>query len=48
VNGIILFPDGVDIANTTDYFTTLGDINVDSNWGTQCTSAQWTALAAKG
>lgn len=48
VNGIILFPDGVDIANTTDYFTTLGNINNTSDWGTKCTSAQWTALAAKG
>ena len=48
VNGIILFPDGVDIANTTDYFTTLGKINESSSYATKCTSAQWTALAAKG
>jgi hypothetical protein len=48
VNGMILFPDGVDIANTTDYFTTLGTVNGNSDWGTKCTSAQWTALAAKG
>ena len=48
VNGMILFPDGVDIANTTDYFTSLGTVNSTSSWGTKCTSAQWTALAAKG
>jgi len=48
VNGIILFPDGVDIANTTDYFTTLGKVNESSSYATKCTSAQWTALAAKG
>ena len=48
VNGMILFPDGVDIANTTDYFTTLGTVNSASSYATQCTSAQWTALAAKG
>ena len=48
VNGIILFPDGVDIANSTDYFTTLGTVNGTSAWGTKCTSAQWTALEGKG
>ena len=50
VNGMILFPDGVDIANTTDYFTTLGSVNINSDieWDTQCTADQWTALAAKG
>ena len=46
VNGIILFPDGVDFADTE--FTTLGTVNSASDWGTECTTAQWTALAAKG
>lgn len=46
VNGIILFPDGVDFSASE--FTTLGTVNVNSAWGTKCTSAQWTALAAKG
>ena len=46
VNGIILFPDGVDIADSE--VTTAGDVNHQSDWGTKCTSAQWTALAAKG
>lgn len=46
VNGMILFPDGVKIAN--DEATTWGTINGTSAWGTKCTSAQWTALAAKG
>ena len=46
VNGMILFPDGVTIANNEA--TTWGDINSASDWGTRCTSAQWTALAAKG
>ena len=47
VNGMILFPDGVNFAASE--FTTLGNVNrVSSSWGTQCTSAQWTALAAKG
>lgn len=48
VNGMILFPDGVNIANSTDYFTSLGSVNNTSAWGTKCTSAQWIALAAKG
>lgn len=46
VNGVILFPDGVDFASTE--FTTLGTINDKSAWSTKCTSAQWTALADKG
>ncbi len=45
VNGMILFPDGVTIANGE---ATWGKINGNSPWGTKCTSAQWTALAAKG
>lgn len=48
VNGIILFPDGVDIANTTDHFTTLSNVNSPSAYDTKCTSEQWTALEAKG
>ena len=46
VNGIILFPDGVDIAASE--VTTAGTVNIASSWGTKCTSAQWTALADKG
>ena len=46
VNGLILFPDGVDIADSE--VTTAGTVNGTSAWGTECTSAQWTALAAKG
>lgn len=46
VNGMILFPDGVTIANSEA--TSWGTINGKSSWGTQCTSAEWTALAAKG
>jgi len=46
VNGIILFPDGVTIASGEA--TQWGAINGTSAWGTQCTSDQWTALAAKG
>ena len=45
VNGVILFPDDVTIANED---ATWGTINNWSNWGTQCTEAQWAALAAKG
>lgn len=44
VNGIILFPDGVTIA--TDEATSWGTINGWSDWGTKCTTDQWTALAA--
>ena len=46
VNGIILFPDGVTFA--TSEATSWGTVNGNSAWGTKCTSAQWTALAAKG
>ena len=46
VNGIILFPDGLSIA--TSEVTTAGTVNGNSEWGTKCTSSQWTALAAKG
>lgn len=46
VNGMILFPDGVDIALSE--VNTAGTVNVNSAWGTTCTSAQWTALATKG
>jgi len=46
VNGMILFPDGVTIA--ADEATTWGTLNGNSSWGTKCTSAEWSALAAKG
>ena len=46
VYGLILFPDGVDIAASE--VSTAGIVNLNSAWGTKCTSAQWTALAAKG
>ena len=46
VNGMILFPNDVTIA--AGEATSWGDINNNSAWGTKCTSAQWTALAAKG
>jgi hypothetical protein len=46
VNGLIVFPDGVAIAASEA--TTWGAINETSDWATKCTSAQWTALAAKG
>lgn len=49
VNGIILFPDGVTIGSGET--TSWGNINSHSRtWeaATKCTSAQWTALAAKG
>ena len=46
VNGIILFPDGLSIAASE--VTTAGTVNGNSEWGTKCTSSQWTALAAKG
>ena len=46
VNGVILFPDGINF--TASEFTTLGTVNDESAWGTRCTSAEWTALAAKG
>ena len=48
VNGMILFPDGVDIASSE--VTTAGTVNgtSTSSWATKCTTAQWAALAAKG
>ena len=45
VRGLILFPDGETIANDEAGW---GDINGWDEWGTTCTTAQWTALAAKG
>jgi len=48
VNGVILFPDGITVEGSEA--TTWGSINHTSTWenATKCTSAQWTALAAKG
>ena len=50
VNGLIIFPDGVTISNSEA--TSWSEINyvVGGGWNnsTKCTSAQWTALAAKG
>ena len=46
VKGIILFPDGVNIAS--DEVTNAGTVNEVSNYTTTCTSDQWTALEAKG
>ena len=46
VKGVILFPDGVTIANIDG--VTWGNINARSSWGTECTTAGWSALAAKG
>ena len=46
VNGIILFPDGVDIASSE--VTTAGTVNGTSAWTTKCTAAQWSALESKG
>ena len=52
VNGVILFPDGINVADGEA--TSWGSINSShydsSTWAdaTKCTSAQWTALAAKG
>ena len=45
VNGMILFPDDGTIGADG---ATWGTFNNYSAWTTQCTSAQWTALAAKG
>ena len=45
VKGIILFPDGITIA--ADEVTTAGTIN-NKGTMTQCTTAQWAALAEKG
>ena len=47
VKGLILFPDGVSIGSSE--VTTVGTVNRgEEQWTTTCTSAQWTALAAKG
>lgn len=46
VNGIILFPD--DAVLTTVSGVTWGTINSSSAWGTQCTTAGWTALETAG
>lgn len=46
VNGVIFFPDGATIAASEA--TTWGTINGKSAWGTKCTTAQWSALEAKG
>ena len=46
VTGVIIFPDGVDFAASE--FSVLSNVNGASEWGTQCTTAEWTALAAKG
>ena len=45
VKGMILFPDGKEFADTE---ATWGTLNNYSDYTTQCTSAQWTALADKG
>ena len=45
VNGMILFPDDGTIGADG---ATWGTFNNYSAWTTKCTSAQWTALAAKG
>jgi hypothetical protein len=45
VNGLILFPDGLTFAADE---ATWGTFNDKSDYTTQCTSAQWTALAEKG
>lgn len=46
VNGMILFPDGINIASSE--VTTAGTVNSNSNFTTKCTTAQWNALEAKG
>ena len=48
VNGMILFPDGVTI--DASEATSWGTVNAPSTWDacTKCTTAQWTALEAKG
>lgn len=46
VNGMILFPDGINIAKTE--VSTPGTVNSYSNFTTKCTTAQWNALEAKG
>ena len=46
VNGMILFPDGINIASSE--VTTAGTVNSNSNFTTKCTTAQWNELEAKG
>ena len=46
VNGMILFPDGCKINSSSA--TSWGKINEDSEWGTKCTTAQWTHLEELG
>lgn len=46
VNGIILFPDGVTIADAE--VTTVGTVNAANYYATKCTTAQWAALESKG
>jgi len=46
VVGLILFPNSVTIAASE--VTTAGTVNAKSSWTTKCTTAQWSALAAKG
>ena len=48
VKGLILFPDGVNIASNE--VATAGVVNYATNWiyATQCTIAQWAALESKG
>ncbi len=48
VNGIILFPDGVDIASSEVTTGSAGNVNANSAYAVKCTSAQWTALEGKG
>ena len=50
VCGLILFPDGLTItpSEASSYATAWGTINIVSAWGTKCTAAQWSNLAAKG
>ena len=45
VNGLIIFPDGVDFGAGE---ATWGTINGGSSWGTKCTFAQWMLLESKG
>ena len=47
VNGIILFPDGCKINSSSATWGTIND-NDNSDWGTKCTTAQWTHLEELG
>jgi len=46
IKGMIIFPDGVEI--DASEVNTAGTVNGTSDWGTKCTTDQWTNLAAKG